>query len=250
MEAIVHLVPDLVPNWEPFHARDGTAPAEWGWRPSPADVTGRTDELAAILTMRDTTQWTVSRATLGQCLRAERVLAKLVRANQLAPTLGELVALPAPPIVLVRHPVAVVRSQLRAFHPDDTTPARPHYREALQYETSFERLMYAWYREHHELTAAAARGALVIGRYETLVNEPTTAIPELLDAAGIAIDARRLSSFEPSRPSSSDFENQLRADVDQQLAKGAANGDERAVMARFAAEFDCDLYEADVAGVR
>ncbi len=110
-------LPGALPIFEPLHLDRVPAArtAGFSWRtfvdpdePAPACEAF----LSLVLQGRVLNAWTLRNATLAAAARCRFVLAKFVRANRLLPWLVRRIPM-RPPILLIRHPCAVVASQIR-----------------------------------------------------------------------------------------------------------------------------------------
>lgn len=70
--------------------------------------------------------WTTKEMSIQEAYQAKRMIIKFVRANRLLPWICQKFEVPAP-ILLLRHPCAVVASQLNAGWKNVSRPAPPQY---------------------------------------------------------------------------------------------------------------------------
>ena len=114
--SLLSQLPGVASLWEPFHSKKGVVPKHWGARPHPdAFSEGDSAILGEVLAGHRVNAWTCSRTPLQQAKNASQLLIKYVRGNRLLPFILDKWHLKHKPILLMRHPLDVAISQLRAF---------------------------------------------------------------------------------------------------------------------------------------
>ena len=114
--SLLSKLPAVVGIWEPFHINKGVVPNRWGARPHPEAL--KEEDMAIledVLAGRRVNAWTCSRTSLSEALRASQVLIKYVRGNHLLPLMLDTWSFKHKPILLMRHPLDVATSQVKAF---------------------------------------------------------------------------------------------------------------------------------------
>jgi hypothetical protein len=208
--------PGVLPVFEPFHPKHNPYMApftdELGYLRQPGDpaAAARLGWLVEeTFAGRRLTRWSASRAPRARVRRAPRTLVKEVRISRALPWLVD--RWPVPTVLLVRHPCAVVESELRA------SPARewlqwPERHMATVIERDLGGHMPSWLtgaarpRLLAALWALETRTALRIAHqhptratlvtYEQLVRGPEETVARLASSLGlddVAPDPSRLS---------------------------------------------------------
>jgi len=190
--------------WEPLSRKhDAAQTAGFGWntylRPGETDEQKR-DYIEGILSGRTLRPEMVSfpHFRLRHSLTARRLLVKCVRANCLLPWLAEWV--PGPVAYLIRHPCAVVASQLR--HPDFgplitaenvAFPEKvgrefPHLQRIRdRIDTTPEAIALEW-AVQNALALQGRDAYTAVVSYEQLVSNPAGEFGRILKALGVQAD--------------------------------------------------------------
>ncbi len=124
---ILSNIPGTAINWEPLHAVNGVVPnrLKWGWNPFvPKNTKNEVyyNLIYNILIFRLFSKWSCKlffQMDIGQMLKTKYVLTKFVRANLLLGYIVENFKINNKPILLIRHPIDVCISQLKAFKDRD-----------------------------------------------------------------------------------------------------------------------------------
>ncbi|MCF6351468.1 MAG: sulfotransferase domain-containing protein [Cyclobacteriaceae bacterium] len=114
----------IIPNWEPLHPKYGVVPKDYkfGDRPKLEKDTSDNDIklfFLKILTLKQISVWTTSFMGFSNLINAKYVLTKFVRANGMLIWMLDAFRLSRQPILLLRHPVPTVISQIKAFQSND-----------------------------------------------------------------------------------------------------------------------------------
>ncbi|MEM1043134.1 MAG: hypothetical protein AAGI91_10950 [Bacteroidota bacterium] len=117
---VLHHIPRTAVVWEPLHVREVPAFREIGfkWRqyiPEDAAWEAARETFDRLFRGALLNRWTCRVSDWRAITRAERLLVKFVRGNALLPWLTGQFAFRRPPVLLVRHPFAVVASQMLYF---------------------------------------------------------------------------------------------------------------------------------------
>jgi len=118
-------IPKTVAIWEPFHVNNGVIPEsfKFGWRPYVPEDCSRGDIkslFTSVLSGENNNVWTIRDSKIVDYLKAEKLIFKFVRINSMLPWLTKNFRFKHKPIYLLRHPVAVALSQIKAFHQNES----------------------------------------------------------------------------------------------------------------------------------
>lgn len=187
-------LPGVAPIWEPLHKTKGVGQVGWGDRPHESALGPQArGHLEAMISGRMHNAWTSSRASAHQSLQAQQLLFKYVRGNALLPWFLEQ-PLKHKPLLLMRHPLDVVTSQVRAFGPRpmevDPKVAFPGH-DALHrawpdlkhIDDDVERQLHFWALTDGQVWERyAAADDVVAVHYCDLVLQPRESLGGVLDA--------------------------------------------------------------------
>lgn len=263
MEMLARL-PGTVINWEPLHHGRGVVPvgARWGRRPYfPPDDRDpdRFASMCDILTFQRSTPWTTKHATLEQARDATQVLTKFVRANLLLPWLTTRIAFVRPPVLLLRHPVPTVLSQLRAFHLEEQMRPRikvpdavfsERYSANLDYlnglTPGLERNVAMWCVNNLSTIRDPRHGkAWVTVHYEDLLLDPQRELSRIALAWGID-PSIFTEGLDPHKASATTFGSDLRRRPAEQAGKwrDRIEHDQKQRIQNILDHFEVDEYSA------
>jgi len=270
---MLHRIPGALINWEPLHPGEGVVPKtfNWGWRPylSPEDATPHyLDFLRRILNLRASNRWTLKFCSLSDLLYGRIIITKFVRANLLAPWILKHADLHYKPIFLIRHPVAVCLSQMKAFAgipaEDFARPANQafqapdclHNERFLQnrnylnkLETILERRIALWCINNlPALQHPVVHQKAIITFYEDLLLHPETELQRILQELGLEAHAPSvLSATTLRKASKTDFTKDYRHEPKQQMQKPMQELDEamKVKIQRIFDYYGFELYAAD-----
>ena len=233
-------LPGVVPMWEPLHTSKGVGRASWGDRPH-NDAMGSVDQehLHAMVSGRMHNTWTASRASAGQALHGRQLLFKYVRANGLLPWFLQQ-PLQHKPLLLMRHPLDIVTSQVRAFggrpmgvDPEVAFPGHVAlhraWPELKRIDDEVERQLHIWALTDGQIWERhAGSDAVVPVHYCDLALQPRKSLRRVLDAwdwrpPTSDWDAESfLQRVDPNITSDTDFQGDRLKDQQAQLAKNVA----------------------------
>jgi hypothetical protein len=187
--------------WEPLHltANPRAAAAGFDWRTyrTPGERWPEGQRyLTDVLRGRELSRFAYSRASLVELLGATTLVVKFVRANGLLAWMSEL--LPGrPPIHLVRHPCAVVASQLRYPEWKDADPigASPSFfahhpglrAAASDLATLEERLAAMWAMDNFVLRSAHDAPPWMTVTYEQLLTNGAAELQRIAQRLELAL---------------------------------------------------------------
>ena len=180
--------------------------------------------------------WTSSRASMRQALQAQQLLFKYVRGSALLPWFLEQ-PLKHKPLLLMRHPLDVVASQLRAFGPRsvdvDPEVAFPGHLtlhrawpDLKQIDDDIERQLHFWALTDGQIWERYAMPDEVVAvHYCDLTLQPRASLRRVLDAwrwrpQASDWDAEAfIQGVDPNLTSDTDFQGDRLNDQQAQLAK-------------------------------
>ena len=217
LEELLRTVPATATLWEPLDIARNQAFERIGfwWRqyiPPDAEWPEAEVEFERLFAGKRLSPYLTQTSSLKDLVRAERLIIKFVRGNRLLPWLVGRFELP-PPVLFVRHPCAVVASQLR-YGAWSSIPrlseVPPHrYDDLLSLErelagsdpTPEERLAALWCMDHlHALTDPRCGDAWSLVTYEQLVLDPAATLTGLFTRWGLDVPDRALEiARRPSR---------------------------------------------------
>lgn len=187
--------------FEPLHLQQVPAAEEAGftWRtyvqPELEWPQGK-EFLTRVFEGRVTNPWLSREISVQEALRAERLIVKFVRANRLFPWLCNAFSLAAP-IFLIRHPCAVIASQIKygwanAQHPPESPPyldPYPAFQAVLNQLTSdVEYLAALWALDQLPVLLQKPPHPWLIMTYEELSLRPDQTIEKICARLHLNID--------------------------------------------------------------
>ena len=201
--SLLSKLPGVAGVWEPLHTTKGVVPSRWGVRPHRQAMTSEDMALLEeILAGNRLNAWTCSRTSLADAMNANQLLVKYVRANSLLPLVLKKWDLEHKPVLLMRHPLDVVTSQVKAFgaRPRDLNPERDYPEHVLLHEhwgrvkevsDPLERQLHLWSLLNAPLWEAYATSDEVVAvHYHDLILDPEHRLKDIL----------RQLAWKPRRP--------------------------------------------------
>ena len=232
---LIYAVPDLVINWEPLHEIKGVVPdkLKWGERPY---IPEESDDLQTkqlvdnILSFKLVTKNSVRYCRINSAFKVKKVLTKMVRSNLLLPYIVHNFNLKHKPILLLRHPIAVAKSQLKnipenqkgeAIYEIPDTLNNDRYKENYEYlnslKTQLERQVALWCIHSMEIINHKWSGKKwTVVYYEEILLDPITELQRISKEIDLDIPIDE-SLFK--KPSQSDFFHDYQDDKKKQLSK-------------------------------
>lgn len=227
--------PGTIINWEPLHELKGVVPKslKWGERPYiPED----SEDKAAIALMRKILGFKIfSKNSIRYCevkdiITSKRVLTKMVRSSLLLPFIAKNFDLKHKPIYLIRHPVAVSKSQIRNIEDDQydiqsfqipDTLNNERYKENFSYITQLksilERRVALWCIHNMEIINHPQNGnKWITVHYENLLMDTESELNRISKEIDLDLN---MSDIKFERPSKTDFYQELKRDREAQLSK-------------------------------
>ena len=260
LHEIVSCVPRTAPLWEPLHPHHAPALARLGfsWRqyiPQSDDWPEARAALERTLRGRALNSWS-AKGPLRAYREADRLAVKVCRGNALLPWLARQFDFAFAPILLVRHPFAVVASQkawgawkhekFSGVDPDGLDPETPFGRHAAfltEIETWEEYRTAVWCATTgHALQVPDPRWLTV--HYEHLLEDPEPEVNRLFGEWGLPVPESTPNGLHtPSAMAS----RTLRSSADEQVTKWtrAFTPDEVRRMAAVLDEFGVTHYGKD-----
>lgn len=229
--------PGTAVNWEPLHHELGVIPAQlrWGKRPFIPENDRDPERMAilrAMLTCQRTTEWTMRYCSAQQAESAERVLTKFVRANLLLPWMTAVIPFERKPVLLRRHPVPTVLSQMKAFVnparsnpvftvPDQINPERfiEHLDHLNGLQPGLERQLALWCLNNRSTLEHQRHGRdWLVVYYEDLLDRPEIEIERIAESWRVD-PAPMIAALGRNKASATDFTKDLRATAQEQATK-------------------------------
>lgn len=211
-------IPGTCTNWEPMHPSKGVVPNDWGRRPffnekCPPAV----DELLKdVISYRLHNPWCTQFSSVKEISKSEIVITKFVRANLLVPKYLNLVNFARPPILLLRHPIDVCRSQLQAFNeyqdkfelPDTLNKHiyEPHLEFLNSIDDALELKIALWCIHNCSVlnNIEKYKDRLIVTEYGMLAEKPFPCYRQIIQQLGFAKDADAIiEKMNFGKPSSS-----------------------------------------------
>lgn len=201
LSQILKATPRSCVLFEPLHLKEVPAAEEAGftWRtyvqPELEWPQGKAF-LTRVFEGRIINPWLSREMSVQDALRAERLIVKFVRANRLLPWLCHAFDIPAP-IFLIRHPCAVIASQIKygwanAQHPPESPPylaPYPAFQAALSQLTSdVEYLAALWALDQLPVLLQKPPHPWLIMTYEELFLRPDQTIEKICARLNLDID--------------------------------------------------------------
>ncbi len=202
---ILDEIPDSCSLFEPLQLTHVPEAKQAGflWRTDIAEskewVSGK-NFFQRIFEGRVINRWTTMEMTLAKSLKAKCMVVKFVRANRLLPWLCNNFSLPAP-ILLLRHPCAVVASQMSYDYSwsNIQRPEIPEYIKAYpkfvelieQANTELEFLTIVWALDQLPVLLAQTPHPWMIVTYEDLVLQPETTLKRISNEWNVNINMEK-----------------------------------------------------------
>lgn len=265
LSELLHCIPRTVILNEPLALSpgiNGGSPfrrLDFWWRqyiPKNATWPDAREAFDEVLRGRFLNTWTCAYANFAEFLTAERMIVKLCRANALLPWLTNHYRFKFAPIYLVRHPFAVVASQLAfsawRFTPGNGYPASvSHFREFYQQHAAFlatvntkeEFLTTTWCLANSvPLKQGAEGGGWITVHYEKLLLNPEEELGRIFARWGLPMPDSILERV--SLASATTQDATFKKSVGRQLTKWQSSLDrrQRARMMRVLDYFEIERY--------
>ena len=238
--SLLSKLPGVARLWEPFHEAKGVVPTHWGARPHPRALRPNDESvLHDVLSGQRTNAWTCSRTSFTEARHASQLLFKYVRGNTLLPFMLDNWRFTQAPLLLMRHPLDVVTSQVRAFGARprnlDVHRAYPGHSELharwgdiSRVGDPVERQLHIWCLLNAQLWETTAQDDRVITlHYHDLILDPEHHLKAVLEEwdwapkdpdASWSIDAF-VSGLDLRATSDTDFQGDFLANQQDQLWK-------------------------------
>ena len=115
---MIHTIPNTAIIWEPFNIHEVKMVKNlgFGWRqyiPENQQWPEASEIVNKILSGKVINEWTMLNTRVKEFYEAEKLIIKICRGNMLLPWITNQINFTHPPLYLVRHPFAVVASQLK-----------------------------------------------------------------------------------------------------------------------------------------
>jgi hypothetical protein len=201
--------------WEPLYLRESKQFEQlgFGWRqyiPEDHKWQEANDAFLELFAGHNQNQWLNSKNTFYEMLTAKQFIIKFCRANALLPYLVSEFNFKYKPIHLVRHPFAVVASQIRygswkgknkfdipKHQFSDIYIAHSHFLNSLD---TTEECLTAWWCLTNNVSFNSPRNNIdwITVNYETLVTNPQLTIKRIFDSWNLEFDISKIDFNKPS----------------------------------------------------
>lgn len=124
---IVSKIPKTCVHWEPFRQENGVVPKKWKWGdrifiPKEDKNKKYYQLIKGVLSFKIYNKWTIERLSVKSLLKSERIVIKFIRANLLLPYFFQNFNVQNKPILVIRHPIDVSLSKMKAFSYNNIFP--------------------------------------------------------------------------------------------------------------------------------
>lgn len=254
-------IPNSTTLWEPLYPGKGVMPEKYnlGWRPNIEEFDEEPEirgVMEAILAGHLTNRYVLSETTLKKSKRAEQLVIKFTRAHLMLPWLTRQFEFKYKPILLLRHPIAVAQSQVRAFaHKSFEGWRTPQSRKNEIYsihepflmtlKTNLEIQLALWYM-HNSIPLSHARNDQdwVVVHYENLLTDPSNELARIKERTGIPIP--QISENQLIKRSNSDFKGDFKNAKNQLVKwKSKLTDEELERLQEIITYFKVDIYSCE-----
>ena len=223
-----------------MHETKGVVPTHWGARPHPRTMTDEDKALLEdILAGKRLNAWTCSRTPISDAVQSNQLLIKYVRGNSLLPLVLDEWDLKHKPVLLMRHPLDVVTSQIKAFgarpaelHLERDYPGHEllhnHWSRVKGTSDPVERQLHLWCLLNAPLWETYANSDDVVAvHYHDLILDPEHRLKDILhqmawepprSVEGWSVDAF-VADLDIRATSDTDFKGDYLANQQDQLWK-------------------------------
>lgn len=218
--------------WEPLHPQKGLKKLKQiGSRPSQeeAENSNLSESFKKLFRGKDLTTWMVSFVKLGDAILFKNVLIKFIRGNGIVFWLVETFQFDHKPIVLLRHPIPVALSQIRAFKKTNSLDNESRFIEkfprledrhsqfVLNLKTRVGQQVAIWCLHNSQVLSNLDSKKVIIMYYELLMSFPTEQLNRIELEWGVQFDDTVMSIVK--QPSATDFKGDFKEDLGYQLNK-------------------------------
>lgn len=234
MEMLHSGTPTII-NWEPLHEIKGVVPKNMKWGERPFIPEDREDQAAydlmgKVFRFKLLSKNSVRYSTFKDVLRSTKVLTKMVRSNLLLPWVAKHFEFKHKPIYLIRHPIAVAKSQNRNIEddqyniqsfqiPDTSNNGRyeDNYIYISQLKSILERRIALWCIHNMEIINHPQNGnKWITVHYENLLMDTEHELNRISKEIDLNL---RISDIKFEKPSKTDFYREFEKDKTAQLSK-------------------------------
>ena len=231
MELLMN-IPKRIVIWEPLHPKLGISFLQKGGGRKfllPHKSKDKTIQFEQLLTLKSCNSWTLNYASIKSLWRGEATLAKFVRGSLLLPWVVQQFSLKYSPILIVRHPAAMVLSQLtgklnfQAEMPDKETLKYLYpeaYEQYFAYLGTLKEPLYQgfalWCVVYKYLLEHPLQEQWQLVFYEHMLLNPAQ---EMAEIGQKWQEELNIPSEKLRKASKTDFRNQLKAAPEEQLHK-------------------------------
>jgi hypothetical protein len=254
---------NAVTIWEPFHLDEVPEMRRLGlgWRefiPADAEWPEAETLVRKVLSGRLINPWISSANPAKAFFTADRLLVKCCRANGFLPWMVRRIEFKARPIHFLRHPFAIVASQLKMGNFDGSglrdALFEGRYADQLSHQADYilglqsdeERIVAMWCRTHLPcLTDPERNRYWITTHYEELLREPEAEITRIFSQWDRPVPTNILDSIR--RPSRMTQQGALKADAMAQITKWQTHfpDSKQRAMAAVLTHFEVACYNHD-----
>lgn len=247
--------------WEPLHTKNGLLPKKLkiGFRPYIPESINWPEAIyyfRKVFEHKCYNWWSTKYTSLGRCSN-EQMLIKFIKGNALLPWLTKNFDFSHKPILLLRHPVAVALSQIKAFPQDwdiDEIIKNQSYPDLYlkhrdffcSLETQLERQVAVWCLHNCEVINHVERNNRWITiYYEHLVLDPIPTLKSLFNDLSLQMPAQIQEQLK--KRSQTDFKNDLLENPMDQISKWESllNPEEKGRVQEVLDYFKIDVYRSN-----
>ena len=262
---IFSAIPNTIINWEPFHPVHGVLPKDFNGGDAifiPEEETSKEMEISImdILNFKKYTNFTLSFSSLKKVVKSKIVITKSVRTTCLIPWIVKHVPLVRKPVYLLRHPVAISFSHLKAFDNMELPMQKYVVPEMINNErfiihkaylkslnSKIERQVAFWCLNNIEVINHPDHGKKwIVAFYENLVLDPENETKKIFDALNLSIDPDFIKKINFQKPSQTDMKQDFIKNGMKQLEKwkGWLSKEEKEKIQDIFDYFGLELYSA------
>lgn len=231
---LLQQIPETAVIWEPEHPDYGVLDPKLGFNsdiqyiPKDAQWKAAKEEYSKILSGQKLSKWSIEQSPFRDWLKARQLIVKFVRATALMPWLLKEFKFKHKPIFLIRHPMAVVYSQIRAFFEDEpfekfSLPQQPYqdfidqHKAFLQTLTTKLEVRLAFWCLNNKVILQEPKDHFIRIHYEDILLEPESTLKRLFEQLQIPVPESIFQQL--NKPSVTDFKKDLKKDPKAQIEK-------------------------------
>jgi hypothetical protein len=259
---LLQQIPYTAVIWEPEHPENGLVDKALGlnsdiqYIPKQEHWPEAEEEFRRIFNLHKLNKWSAEQSPFRNWMKSEQMIVKFVRASALMPWLLEQFGFNHRPIFLLRHPMAVVKSQIRAFFREHNSdkfnawPPQPYpslfekHRDFLNTLQSNLEIRLAVWCLNNSVVLEEPKENFIRIHYEDILLTPEACLERLFKELEVAVPDGALQLID--KPSVTDFQKDLKDNSREQIEKwtGAFSKEELKKAQQILDYFGIDLYSA------